>query len=158
MEGLQTEVWDIARGQVSSVRCDGVQATLRESIVGIHLSTREEVAERLLKNDVLLSVSRCVRQLRAFGSGQLALAHVASGRLQVFFQLDTYIWDQVAGVVLVKNAGGSACDLGKRRDWHYMTKDILATANAELKDNFLTLWRGLPAVRGSKKSRRRTSP
>lgn len=139
LDGLRTEVWNVSRGQVAPIRTDDYHTVLKDCTVAFHISSREDVAERLLKRDVLLAVSRKVRHLRAFGSGQLALAHVATGRLQAFFQLDTFLWDQVAGVVLVRNAGGVVHDL-RRRAWSHTTRDILAAANADVGSAFLDLW------------------
>lgn len=140
MEGVPTEVWNISRGEVSAVKSDSGRTTLAESLLGMHISSRGDIAERFVGSGVLLELSKRVRHLRALGSGQLALAYVASGRLQGFCQLDTYLWDQVAGVVLVRNAGGCATDLRTRVDWRARTKDLLATSNRNIRDEFLAFW------------------
>ena len=44
--------------------------------------------------------------MRNFGSGALQLAHVASGRLDGFIELQLSAWDAVAGLLLVEEAGG----------------------------------------------------
>ena len=44
--------------------------------------------------------------MRNFGSGALQLAHVASGRLDGFIELQLSSWDAVAGLLLVEEAGG----------------------------------------------------
>lgn len=134
------EVWNISRGEVSAVKSDSGRTTLAESLLGMHISSRGDIAERFVGSGVLLELSKRVRHLRALGSGQLALAYVASGRLQGFCQLDTYLWDQVAGVVLVRNAGGCATDLRTRVDWRARTKDLLATSNRNIRDEFLAFW------------------
>ncbi len=140
MNGMPTEVWNVSRGEVAQVLCDPHSKTLKESVVGIHLSSRPEVAERLLKENLLLDVGKEVKSLRAFGSGQLALAFLSTGKLQAFFQLDNYIWDQVAGVVLIQNAGGVVWDLKRNKSWVSQTKDILASANNDICEGFTKFW------------------
>ena len=44
--------------------------------------------------------------MRNFGSAALQLAHVASGRLDAFIELQLSIWDAIGGVLLVEEAGG----------------------------------------------------
>ena len=44
--------------------------------------------------------------MRNFGSAALQLAHVASGRLDGFIELQLSSWDAVAGLLLVEEAGG----------------------------------------------------
>jgi myo-inositol-1(or 4)-monophosphatase len=44
--------------------------------------------------------------MRNFGSGALQLAHVASGRLDGFIELQLSAWDAVAALLLVDEAGG----------------------------------------------------
>jgi len=44
--------------------------------------------------------------MRNFGSAALQLAHVASGRLDAFVELELSAWDAVAGLLLVEEAGG----------------------------------------------------
>lgn len=140
MHGMPTEVWSISRGEVRRIGSDQVTVELGRSIVGTHLSSRPDVAARLLASGSLAELSKEVRHLRVLGCGQLALAYVASGRLQGFLQLGTYLWDQVAGVVLVQCAGGFAMDLRKRSDWNAETRDILAAGNGSLRDKLMEFW------------------
>lgn len=44
--------------------------------------------------------------MRNFGSAALQLAHVASGRLDGFIEMQLSAWDAVAGLLLVEEAGG----------------------------------------------------
>jgi myo-inositol-1(or 4)-monophosphatase len=46
--------------------------------------------------------------MRNFGSGALQLAHVASGRLDAFVELQLSIWDAIGGLLLVEEADGYA--------------------------------------------------
>lgn len=60
------------------------------------------------------------------GSAALNLCGVASGRIDVFWSTSLNPWDMAAGVVIVREAGGSVtrCDQG---EFNLFTKDLLAT-------------------------------
>lgn len=45
-------------------------------------------------------------QVRRAGSGALALAYVAAGRMEAYCELHMNAWDALAGLVLVREAGG----------------------------------------------------
>jgi myo-inositol-1(or 4)-monophosphatase len=135
IDGQPAQVWRVATGETSFLSLGKMVTVPSEALIGTHISGREKVAKRMFDNDLLRRVSSCCKHIRVLGCGQLALAYVATGRLQGFFQLGTYLWDQVAGVVLVKNAGGVVKQLGRRlKDWTYNTKDIIACSNKELMD------------------------
>jgi len=51
-----------------------------------------------------------VNGLRRFGSAALDLAWVAAGRFDAFWELGLAPWDQAAGIVLVREAGGRVTD------------------------------------------------
>ncbi len=46
------------------------------------------------------------KKVRMLGCASLMLANVASGRFDVYEELDIYIWDVAAGIALVSAAGG----------------------------------------------------
>ena len=52
------------------------------------------------------------RGVRRFGSAALDLAYVACGRFDGYFELGLKPWDVAAGILLVREAGGLATDLG----------------------------------------------
>jgi myo-inositol-1(or 4)-monophosphatase len=56
-----------------------------------------DIRRRMMENGVAM---------RNFGAGALQLAHVASGRLDAFIELQLSWWDAVAGLCLVESAGG----------------------------------------------------
>lgn len=130
VEGSPAKVWDVSRGDVAVISADQTVEKLRDCVVGAHISSRPEVAERLLGGGVLLNVATKVKHVRALGCGQLALAYVASGRLHAFFQFGSYLWDQAAGIVLVNNSnGGVVTKLPTGTPWSYTTTDFIASAN-----------------------------
>ena len=61
----------------------------------------------------LVTMSRIgldVRHVRVFGSAALHLARVAAGSLDVYYRTTFHYWDIAAGVLLVKEAGGTVTD------------------------------------------------
>jgi len=147
IEGRPTRVWQVAQGEVHLSRCQALPLDPRQSLLGIHLSSRPEIVEKMLGNSLLLEVCQAFRGVRALGSTQLALAYVATGRLQAFWQLGAYLWDQVAGVVLVQNAGGLVRDCGfKVQDWHPKTRDFVACSNPSLLRELVRILKRCPHV------------
>ena len=53
---------------------------------------------------------------RISGSAALDLAYVGAGRLDGYFQNNLNLWDIAAGIVIVKEAGGSINDISKYDD------------------------------------------
>ncbi len=54
----------------------------------------------------ILSFVQKFKKVRAIGSASLMLSHVASGIFDVYYEKDIYLWDVLAGLALVKEAGG----------------------------------------------------
>lgn len=140
IQGQQSKIWKISTGETVSISTDPQRKLLDQALIATHISSREDIAQRLFANEFFLNMSKKFKHIRAFGCGQLALAYVASGRLQAFLQLDSYIWDQVAGVVILNNAGGITqgfdLDTHELSDWSYKTRNILACSNKLILDAF----------------------
>jgi myo-inositol-1(or 4)-monophosphatase len=56
------------------------------------------------------AVLESVNGIRRFGSATLDLAWVAAGRFDAFWELGIAPWDQAAGILLVREAGGRVTD------------------------------------------------
>lgn len=61
--------------------------------------------------DHFASLQRRARGVRALGSAALALAYVAAGWLDGFWELRLAPWDVAAGILLVREAGGTVTHL-----------------------------------------------
>lgn len=59
--------------------------------------------EHLLK---VVSYIQKFKKVRAIGSASLMISNVASGIFDAYYEKDIYLWDVVAGLALVKAAGG----------------------------------------------------
>jgi myo-inositol-1(or 4)-monophosphatase len=66
--------------------------------------------------------------LRRLGSAAADLAYVACGRFNAYFEFNLKIWDIAAGILLVREAGGTISDFKGADDFLY-GKELLATGN-----------------------------
>ena len=71
--------------------------------------------------------------IRKMGSATLDMAYVAAGRADGFFQRDLNYWDIAAGIIIVKESGGSITDYSGGSGY-IDKKNILATNSFINKD------------------------
>lgn len=84
--------------------------------------------------------------IRRIGSGQLTLSMVASGELDgAFSNVSANPWDTVAGVHLIRSAGGVVTDLEGER-WRH-DGDGLVTSNGHVHDELLAAARAITGER-----------
>jgi myo-inositol-1(or 4)-monophosphatase len=112
-----------------------VSAQLRSSLLSTQVQsddakTLDQYTTRLR---TFLGVARAVRSL---GAPALALAYVACGRLDAFFEADMNPWDTLAGTLLVEEAGGVVTTYAGIDRPTDQRADILAT-NGRLHDDIL---------------------
>lgn len=81
--------------------------SLAEAMIGLDHSFRTPPAAHLGHIEALLARGG---EYRRNGSAALSLAHVADARLDGFAELHLHAWDVVAGIVLVREAGGWTSD------------------------------------------------
>ena len=77
---------------------------LEDALVGLDWGHADEVRERTL--GFIDRVAPLCRTVRTLGSATLALAYVAAGWLDAYFNLGMKPWDTAAGIVLIAEAGG----------------------------------------------------
>ncbi len=113
------------------------ETKLAEAVVMTHLTTNRQEREKMT-SCLLDAIANEVRHIRMLGSGQLALTYVAHGRFHVFMNNYTYPWDQVAGVVIVRCAGGTVTDFNGG-PWTLGSTSIIACNNEAIHDRLLAL-------------------
>lgn len=104
-----------AAGRGAGARCGGTPLrtsglrALQDAVVHVTVDFREE---SLLEGlDDLSRLAPRVLRTRNIGSAALALAYVAAGRFDAMIHRYAHTWDYGAGVLLVREAGGSVSDL-----------------------------------------------
>jgi myo-inositol-1(or 4)-monophosphatase len=93
--------------------------TLDKSLLEVGRASRQPQETYLA---MLRQVMSAGAGIRGAGSGALAIANVASGRVDGCFETHMYSWDCLAGLVLVEEAGGRVND--------FLTGDSLRKGNA----------------------------
>ena len=83
------------------------------------------------------SVSRKVAATRKFGSSALDLAYLASGRCDGVWERNLNYWDIAAGIIIVKEAGGTVTDF-KGGHQYIEERNLLAT-NSKIDKDLIAL-------------------
>lgn len=83
------------------------------------------------------SVSKKVAATRKFGSSALDLAYLASGRCDGVWERNLNYWDIAAGIIIVKEAGGTVSDF-KGGDKYIEDRNLLAT-NSKIDKDLIAL-------------------
>ena len=116
------------------------RTALAESIIGTDLSYNNQGAANGL--DVIREIWPGMQTARIMGSAALGLSYAAAGRTDLYFHHRLEPWDQVAGLLLVEEAGGIVTDrTGARAGLH---SDGIIASNHPLHAEFLTRTKNLP--------------
>jgi myo-inositol-1(or 4)-monophosphatase len=83
------------------------------------------------------NVTRKVAATRKLGSSALDLAYLASGRCDGVFERNLHYWDIAAGVIIVKEAGGTITDF-KGGDKYIEERNLLGT-NSKIDKELISL-------------------
>lgn len=89
-----------------------VSATSEVSQVIISFDWAHSQQNRKATLDSLQTLGHAVRSLRSIGSAALALAWVACGRLDSYWNWHLNAWDVAAGALIIEQAGGRCTDIG----------------------------------------------
>jgi myo-inositol-1(or 4)-monophosphatase len=113
LDPLRDELFTAAAGQGARLGGSVIAVTgtdtLERAVVatGFPYDHGEHAAEYVTALGAVLAK---VNGIRRFGSAALDLAWVAAGRYDAYFELGVAPWDQAAGIVLVREAGGMVTD------------------------------------------------
>lgn len=105
---MQNETWTGIAGSGpllngKPVRCS-TRATMAEAVVTVGFSKSKEALD--LGFDRYKRIAYEVRKTRMLGSAALAMAYIASGRLDAYVEEQISLWDIAAGQLFIENAGG----------------------------------------------------
>ena len=65
-------------------------------------------------------------QVRKLGSAALDLAYIAAGRAEIFWHKNLKYWDIAAGLIIVREAGGTITDF-RGKTFDFTNNQLLAT-------------------------------
>jgi myo-inositol-1(or 4)-monophosphatase len=146
--GIATGViYDPERNEMfTAVRDGGATLNGRPIMVSANTRLRSSLLSTQVQSDDAKVLDRYTSRLRTFlgaaravrslGAPALALAYVACGRLDAFFEDDMSPWDTLAGALLVEEAGGLVTTFAGLQRPTDQSVDILAT-NGRLHDDIL---------------------
>ena len=77
---------------------------INESILSTGFPIAAEFSEFALSR--YIEMIRNFKKIRMLGSAALALAYVATGQVDAYYEQNSNVWDVAAGIALVKSAGG----------------------------------------------------
>lgn len=115
------------------------KAALKDCIIGFDLPYDDVGARRELEM-LALVVWPNMATVRTIGSSALGISYAAAGRTDLYFQHQLSPWDQVAGILLVEEAGGLVTDRTGRRATLY--SDGIIASSARIHAEFIRLTDG----------------
>ncbi len=102
------ETWTVQSGGPAMLNGEPTQVSARDSlgaaIVTVGFSKSPDSIDHGLAR--FKEISHRVRKTRMMGSAALAMAYIASGRLDAYIEEEVSLWDIAAGKLLVEAAGG----------------------------------------------------
>jgi myo-inositol-1(or 4)-monophosphatase len=109
----RNETFAAARGRGSTLNGTKIEVSDRDELASALVGTgfAYDAAARERQAEVVARVLPDVRDIRRAGSAALDLASVACGRLDGFYEANMEPWDKAAGVLLVREAGGTVSEL-----------------------------------------------
>ena len=110
---IDDECFTAQRGQGAAMNGTAIHVTecaqLGQAMVGTGFSY--EAPRRAEQARLLVELLPRVRDIRRPGAAALDLAYVAAGRLDAFYERGLKRWDEAAGMLLVREAGGVVGEL-----------------------------------------------
>jgi len=97
---------------------------LKESF--LQLCHAYSAKERLGGAQVVKKITGKCRVYRRFGCAGIEHTNVASGRTDAIIIIGSRPWDNMAGALIIREAGGSVTDR-KNKEWNAKSKDVIAT-------------------------------
>ena len=108
-------------------------AALEDGILGMDMSYNNEGAANGL--DVISAIWPDMQTVRIIGSAAMGISYAAAGLTDLYFHHQLEPWDQVAGLLLVEEAGGVVTDRTGKRAGLY--SDGLVASNGALHAEFM---------------------
>ena len=108
-EPSRNELFRAAAGQGAWLGSERLQVSrvdrLEEALISTGFPPNTNEQERLFTT--WRHLSQKTQSLRRTGSTAINLAYIAAGRFDGYWAFDNHVWDIAAGIVLVREAGGS---------------------------------------------------
>jgi myo-inositol-1(or 4)-monophosphatase len=134
---IDDECFTAQRGEGAAMNGTAIHVTecaqLGQAMVGTGFSY--ESSRRAEQARLLVELLPRVRDIRRPGAAALDLAYVAAGRLDAFYERGLKPWDQAAGILLVREAGGVLAEMDGE------PRGVVAAATGDLLEELLPIVR-----------------
>ena len=129
---ISNELFAAARGQGATLNGQKISVSQVETVGTSLLCTGFPVHKRRASNNIHYYYDFTLRShgVRRDGSAALDLASVACGRFDGFWEFGLNAWDTAAGVLLVREAGGTVSDF--RGDEYALGGPVVLATNARI--------------------------
>lgn len=114
---IKNELFTASRGKGAVLNDKKIRVTDRKDLSGSMVITGTPPRDRVRVGphlDFCKDLLGTAEDIRRTGSAALDLAYVACGRADAYFESGIKAWDVAAGILLVREAGGRACDFKGR--------------------------------------------
>ena len=105
---MQNETWTVIRGEKTHLNGKPIavsnRAEMAEAVVTVGFSKSKEALD--LGFERYKRIAYEVRKTRMLGSAALAMAYIATGRLDAYVEEQISLWDIAAGQLMVEMGGG----------------------------------------------------
>jgi myo-inositol-1(or 4)-monophosphatase len=132
---IRGETFSAAKG--GGAWCNGERIQTSQitelSLALVHLTIEFHEGSIRVSLDDLASIAPAVLRTRNMGSAALALAYVATGRMDAMIHRSAFPWDYGAGVLLVQEAGGVVSGIGGE-EYSVGTSALVAASGRVLHD------------------------
>jgi myo-inositol-1(or 4)-monophosphatase len=110
---VDAECFSALRGEGAALNGEPIRVTSCPALDRAMVATgfSYEAERRREQAELLVGLLPRIRDVRRAGAAALDLAYVAAGRVDAFYERGLKRWDEAAGRLLVKEAGGVAEDL-----------------------------------------------
>jgi myo-inositol-1(or 4)-monophosphatase len=111
---MRQELFTAKRGAGAALESRRIRVTPQPGLPGALLGTGLPFKDQTYIDPYLGMLKDLIKDtagVRRAGSAALDLAYVAAGRLDGFWEIGLQLWDMVAGVLMIQEAGGIVSDL-----------------------------------------------
>ena len=125
---ILNEFYWASNGKGSWCNNKRIRVSKRQDLSNCLIGTGAPFGKRIYDDyyQELKNISELTAGVRRLGAASLDLAYVASGKIDGFWEKDLNLWDVIAGVLLIKEAGGRISE-PDGNIWNTKSRDILAS-------------------------------
>jgi myo-inositol-1(or 4)-monophosphatase len=112
-EPVSDRIFVAEKGTGAMMNGERIRVSDERNLVNTLLATdnTSNIPNRIRNFRLLEQVCANVRHVRIFGSSALHLARIAAGEIDAYYKIDCNYWDNAAGILILREAGGMVTDM-----------------------------------------------